>query len=352
MAASIGPGGADRLARRGALGDEHELAVAGADGVDGDERLALLVAGGVGRAHEHQRDGPQGVGLDGGHGLADHTADDHRRIVGTRLRAGLHPACELDSVVSWPAGDTRDAVDPLGRLRRVPQPGRRAARRRRTRLPRRRDGRSFRARDHVRAARRLVVRRPGARARRHDRRAPDDRAARAAARRVRPGRRRLVHRARRDLPAPAPDVGQIHELGMRAASRSTRRRRPPRCARPRARPTCCCACRSTRAGAARSFIEASIERLGELRALLRPGMGLEVDGGVGPETIARCRAAGANLMVAGSAIYGQPSPGEAWTGAHGRRRRVNERDAELLDRALDLAERGRRRRAPTRSSAA
>jgi len=62
------------------------------------------------------------------------------------------------------------------------------------------------------------------------------------------------------------------------------------------------------------FIEASIDRLGELRALLRPGMGLEVDGGIAPATIARCHTAGANLMVAGSAIYGQLSPGEAWQG--------------------------------------
>ena len=50
----------------------------------------------------------------------------------------------------------------------------------------------------------------------------------------------------------------------------------------------------------------------KLRALLRPGMGLEVDGGVAPATIARCHEAGANLMVAGSAIYDQRSPGEAW----------------------------------------
>ena len=41
-------------------------------------------------------------------------------------------------------------------------------------------------------------------------------------------------------------------------------------------------------------------------------MGLEVDGGVAPAHVERCRAAGANLMVAGSAIYDQPSPGEAW----------------------------------------
>ena len=76
-------------------------------------------------------------------------------------------------------------------------------------------------------------------------------------------------------------------------------------------------------------------------------MGLEVDGGVSPATIERCHAAGANLMVAGSAIYDQPSPGEAWQKlAATRRGRVNERDAELLDRALDLAERGRRSASP------
>ena len=99
MAASIGPGDADRLACGGALGDEHQLAVARSDRVDGDERLAGVGAGGVGRAHEHERDGAQGLGLDGGHGLADHAADDHRRIVGTRPRAGS-TACgaRLDSV--------------------------------------------------------------------------------------------------------------------------------------------------------------------------------------------------------------------------------------------------------------
>ena len=66
-----------------------------------------------------------------------------------------------------------------------------------------------------------------------------------------------------------------------------------------------------------------------------------------PATIARCHAAGANLMVAGSAIYDQPSPGRGLAGAdRARRGRVNERDAELLDRALDLAERGRRSASP------
>ncbi len=60
------------------------------------------------------------------------------------------------------------------------------------------------------------------------------------------------------------------------------------------------------------FIEESLERLRELRVRLLPGMGLEVDGGVGPSNAGACATAGANLIVAGSAIYGQPSPGDAY----------------------------------------
>jgi ribulose-phosphate 3-epimerase len=60
------------------------------------------------------------------------------------------------------------------------------------------------------------------------------------------------------------------------------------------------------------FIEASYDRLRELRALLRPGMGLEIDGGIGPDTIVHCHEAGANLLVAGTAVYGQSSPGDAY----------------------------------------
>jgi ribulose-phosphate 3-epimerase len=61
-----------------------------------------------------------------------------------------------------------------------------------------------------------------------------------------------------------------------------------------------------------AFIEASYDRLRDLRARLRPGMGLEIDGGVGPKNAGACVEAGANLVVAGSAIYGQPSPGDAY----------------------------------------
>ena len=60
------------------------------------------------------------------------------------------------------------------------------------------------------------------------------------------------------------------------------------------------------------FIERSSERLRELVALRRDGVGLQVDGGVAPQTIERAHEAGANLLVAGSAIFRQSSPGEAF----------------------------------------
>jgi len=57
-----------------------------------------------------------------------------------------------------------------------------------------------------------------------------------------------------------------------------------------------------------SFIESSLEKTRRLRQMLdqvNPGAGIEVDGGIGPATIGRAAAAGANIFVAGSAIYGQ-----------------------------------------------
>ncbi len=56
-----------------------------------------------------------------------------------------------------------------------------------------------------------------------------------------------------------------------------------------------------------SFIESSLEKMTRLRRMLdavNPGAGIEVDGGIGPATIARAAAAGANIFVAGSAVYG------------------------------------------------
>lgn len=61
-----------------------------------------------------------------------------------------------------------------------------------------------------------------------------------------------------------------------------------------------------------SFIESTcgkIERLKkQIDALSRP-IGIEVDGGISSKTITRVAAAGANIFVAGSAIYGCPEYG-------------------------------------------
>lgn len=61
-----------------------------------------------------------------------------------------------------------------------------------------------------------------------------------------------------------------------------------------------------------AFIPASLDRLRALRALARPGAGVEIDGGVGRSTIVDCYRAGANRLTAGSAIYAAPEPGDAY----------------------------------------
>lgn len=56
------------------------------------------------------------------------------------------------------------------------------------------------------------------------------------------------------------------------------------------------------------FIEASLDKLQAIRPLLRTDQRLEIDGGVGVDTIGRCAAAGADTFVAGSAVFGRPDP--------------------------------------------
>jgi ribulose-phosphate 3-epimerase len=60
------------------------------------------------------------------------------------------------------------------------------------------------------------------------------------------------------------------------------------------------------------FIERSPEKITRVRAAVGAGVAVEVDGGVGSGTAPRCLAAGANVFVAGSAIFGAPDPGEAY----------------------------------------
>ena len=60
------------------------------------------------------------------------------------------------------------------------------------------------------------------------------------------------------------------------------------------------------------FIAHSLQKLPRLRPLLGTGVALEVDGGIDPETAGPCRQAGANVFVAGSAVFGAADPGAAY----------------------------------------
>jgi ribulose-phosphate 3-epimerase len=68
------------------------------------------------------------------------------------------------------------------------------------------------------------------------------------------------------------------------------------------------------------FIPATLERLPRMRAMAaeREGVAVEVDGGIHAATIASAHRAGANILVAGSAIFGAASPAEAYRGLAGR----------------------------------
>jgi ribulose-phosphate 3-epimerase len=62
------------------------------------------------------------------------------------------------------------------------------------------------------------------------------------------------------------------------------------------------------------FLPESLDRIRELRAALPDEVLVQVDGGVTAENAASVRAAGASLIVAGSAVFGAPDIGEAYRG--------------------------------------
>ena len=58
-----------------------------------------------------------------------------------------------------------------------------------------------------------------------------------------------------------------------------------------------------------AFMEDQLKTISQVRELIEqrnPACLLEVDGGIGPETAKKAVAAGANVLVAGSAVYGAP----------------------------------------------
>jgi ribulose-phosphate 3-epimerase len=60
------------------------------------------------------------------------------------------------------------------------------------------------------------------------------------------------------------------------------------------------------------FIESTYDKIRAVRGVLaNRGIPIELDGGVGPENVQRCRDAGADILVAGTSVYGQPDPAAA-----------------------------------------
>jgi len=61
-----------------------------------------------------------------------------------------------------------------------------------------------------------------------------------------------------------------------------------------------------------AFMPESLDRIRELRAALPQGVHVQVDGGITAENVAEVRAAGADLIVAGSAVFAADHPAEAY----------------------------------------
>lgn len=61
-----------------------------------------------------------------------------------------------------------------------------------------------------------------------------------------------------------------------------------------------------------AFIAHSPEKIERVRAIVGAQVAVQVDGGIDPTIGPTCRAAGANVFVAGSAIFGSEDPGEAY----------------------------------------
>ena len=61
------------------------------------------------------------------------------------------------------------------------------------------------------------------------------------------------------------------------------------------------------------FIPETLPKIGGLKELLSDSTAIEVDGGIETDTVKQCADAGASLFVAGSSVFGQPDPAEAYS---------------------------------------
>jgi ribulose-phosphate 3-epimerase len=74
-----------------------------------------------------------------------------------------------------------------------------------------------------------------------------------------------------------------------------------------------CLCMSIHPGySGQSFMPDALGRIEQLRSLLPPSVRVQVDGGINGETIRSARDAGADLLVAGSAVFWNDDPAAAY----------------------------------------
>ena len=60
------------------------------------------------------------------------------------------------------------------------------------------------------------------------------------------------------------------------------------------------------------FMPEAVDRIARLRSLLPDDVRVQVDGGIDAETIRIARGAGADLLVAGSAVFWRDDPADAY----------------------------------------
>jgi ribulose-phosphate 3-epimerase len=60
------------------------------------------------------------------------------------------------------------------------------------------------------------------------------------------------------------------------------------------------------------FMPDAVDRIARLRVALPEHVRIQVDGGIDGETIGPARAAGATLLVAGSAVFGRGDPADSY----------------------------------------
>jgi ribulose-phosphate 3-epimerase len=109
-------------------------------------------------------------------------------------------------------------------------------------------------------------------------------------------------------------IQQIHDLGCRAGV-TLNPATPVEALAEAARYADVLLCMSVNPGwGGQAFIPATLDRLPRMRELAaqRDGVAVEVDGGVHASTVADVYRAGANVLVAGSAIFGAPTPADAY----------------------------------------